>query len=78
MTNMTAGRTRIGLVVLAAVTLTAGVCSDAVARTHKQHWHAARSFSNSHAQVVSPAPAQLPPMRYYGGPKSPMWRGTSN
>ncbi|WP_426413508.1 hypothetical protein [Bradyrhizobium ganzhouense] len=26
-------------------------------------------------QVVAQAPIHLGPMRYYGGPKSPMWRG---
>jgi hypothetical protein len=78
MTYMIARRARIGLIALAAITLSAGVCGDAVAKTHKRHLHTARSFSESHAQLVSQQPAKLPPMRYYGGPKSPMWRGTSN
>ena len=76
--TMITRRMRMGLVALAAITLTAGICSDAFAKAHKRHLHAARSYSDSHAQLVSSAPAQLPPMRYYGGPKSPMWRGTSN
>jgi hypothetical protein len=37
----------------------------------------AHSFSNSHAQLVWQPQAQLTPMRYYGAPKSPMWRGAS-
>jgi hypothetical protein len=36
--------------------------------------HARGSISESRAQVVSQQPARLGPMRYYGGPKSPMWR----
>jgi hypothetical protein len=76
--TMIARHMRMGLVALAAITLTAGICGDAFAKHHKRHFHAARSFSDSHAQLVPSAPAQLAPMRYYGGPKSPMWRGTSS
>jgi hypothetical protein len=69
MTCMNAGNARIGFVIAVATILTAAVSEDAVAKTHKRHWYAAR------AQLVSQQPAPLAPMRYYGGPKSPMWRG---
>jgi hypothetical protein len=67
---------RIGLVFLvaAAAILIAGFCGDAVAKAHKGRLHAHRSISESRAQFVLQQPARLGPMRYYGGPKSPMWR----
>jgi hypothetical protein len=73
---------RIGFAALIAAILTAGICGDAVARVHKKHWHH-RSFtvesresqSGQNWQFVSQEPVRLGPMRYYGGPKSPMWRG---
>jgi hypothetical protein len=66
---------RIGFVALAAAVLSAGICGDASAGVHKGRVHARSVFYESHAQLVSPAPPHLGPMRYYGGPKSPMWRG---
>jgi hypothetical protein len=69
MTYMYAGNARIGIVLVVATILTAAISEDAVAKSHHRHWYAAR------AQVVSQQPAPLAPMRYYGGPKSPMWRG---
>jgi hypothetical protein len=65
---------RIWLVMLAATILTAGLCGDAVAKAHKGRLHARSPVYESRAQLVSQPPAQLGPMRYYGGPKSPMWR----
>jgi hypothetical protein len=73
------GRTaRIGFVTVSAAILSAALSSSAVAKTHKGHRHVHRSIYESRAQVAPQQPAQLAPMRYYGGPKSPMWRGTSN
>jgi hypothetical protein len=82
MNCMTAGIARIGFVVLSAAVLTAGICGDAFARAHKKHLHH-RGFtiesrdkqSGKSLQFVSQEPVRLGPMRYYGGPKSPMWRG---
>ena len=70
-----AGRSaRIGFVILVATAMTAGICGDAVATDHEGRLHA-RSFTpESPVQFVSQEPAWLEPMRYYGGPKSPMWR----
>jgi hypothetical protein len=73
MTYMNARSARIGFVTLVTTILTAGICSDAVAKVHKGRLHAHSSFSESRAQLASQEPARLGPMRYYGGPKSPMW-----
>jgi hypothetical protein len=78
MTDMIAKCARIGLVILGAAILTAGLCGDAVARAHKGRLHVHSYHGSSYesrAQLVTPAPAQPGPMRYYGGPKSPMGRG---
>jgi len=75
MTNLTGTSVRFGLIALAAAVLSAGLCGDASAGAHKQRVHARSAFYESHAQLISPAPTHLGPMRYYGGPKSPMWRG---
>jgi hypothetical protein len=75
MTYMNAGSVRLGFVTLIATMLTAGICGDAVAKAHKGRLHARSSISESHAQLVSQQPVRPGPMRYYGGPKSPMSRG---
>jgi len=65
----TCGRNvRIGLVALAAVVLTAGLCGDAAAKAGKP------LVNNETAKPVQVAAQQPRQMRYYGGPKSPMWR----
>jgi len=68
---------RIGFVILAATILTAGICGDAAAKAHKGRLHA-RSFTSAsraaRAQFVPEQPAAPAPMRYFGGPKSPIWR----
>ncbi len=75
MTYMTARSARIGFVILVAAILTVGIYGDAAAEAGKGRLHAHRSIYESRAQLVSQQPARLGPMRYYGGPKSPMWRG---
>jgi hypothetical protein len=71
-----AGRSaRIGFITLVATVLTVGICGDAVAKHGKGRLHAGSSISESHAQLVSQQPARPGSMHYYGGPKSPMWRG---
>jgi hypothetical protein len=69
MTCMTAGTTRIAL---AAAMLSAGLCGDAAATTHSGGLRARSAMLESHAEMA--APARTGAMRYYGGPKSPMWR----
>ena len=58
------------ILVIGAFAVTAGAGS-AQAR-HVRHWHVHHSVT-AKAAVPSQA-AQLGPMRYFGGPKSPMWR----
>jgi hypothetical protein len=77
MNARTAGA-RIGFVTLAAMILTAGICGDAAAKAHKGRLHAHGFTPESRAaraQFVPEQPVPLAPMHYYGGPKSPTWRG---
>jgi len=67
----TCGRNvRFGLVAMAAAVLTtgAGLCGDVTAKAGKPH---VNSETAKPVQVAAQQPGQ---MRYYGGPKSPMWR----
>jgi hypothetical protein len=77
MSNINGRSVRIGfLTVAAAMILTAGLADDAAARrrVHTAHFRAL----NARAQYVQSVPVQgnagPTVMRYYGGPKSPMWR----
>ncbi len=80
MTTIKAKNAGLGLV-LAVTALTMGFSGEAFAK-HRRHLHvySHASVSEANAQLVSPAPAStgLGPMRYYGGPKSPMWRAPAN
>jgi hypothetical protein len=76
MTGMTGRNLRIGLIALTAAVLTAGINGEAGAKVHKGRLHVRSAVYESQAQLVSQPPmTHLGPMRYYGGPKSPMWRG---
>jgi hypothetical protein len=75
LTYATAARTRTGLFVLVAIILTAAICDDAVAKTGKRRLHAHHPVESHAGEPVKNEQARLGPMRYYGGPKSPMWRG---
>jgi hypothetical protein len=76
-----AALTRWALVVLVATIQTAGICGDAIAKTGKGHLHARHlAYAGYRSEPVNSmqaglVQARLAPMRYYGGPKSPMWRG---
>lgn len=75
MNEMTGRCILIGFV---ATVLSFGICGVAVAKVHKVHkgrLHARNPTYGSRAQLGSEQPARLGPMRYYGGPKSPTWRG---
>jgi hypothetical protein len=63
---------RTGFFVLIATMLIAGSCGDAFAKTGK-----VRDRNQAlNAYAAEPVKSTgLAPMRYYGGPKSPMWRG---
>ena len=71
MTYVNAANGRTGFVGLAlAVALTAGFSGEAAAK-HRSH-----AVLQAHAQMIQTASVQepaRPAMRYYGGPKSPMW-----
>jgi predicted ATP-grasp superfamily ATP-dependent carboligase len=75
MTYVSSKNARRSLVTLVATMLIAGISGDAMAKAHKKHLHARSILSESHAQLVPQQPVQPGAMRYYGGPKSPMWRG---
>ena len=69
---------RIVTTALLAATAMAAVSGDALARRGVRHrTHLSKRHLRNH--VVRDVPPQttvnLAPMRYYGGPKSPMWRG---
>jgi hypothetical protein len=77
MTYLTGRTAQIGFATLVAAIVTTGFSGNAVA-AHKGHRHVHSSVYESHAQLISQQPAQPGPLRYYGGPKSPMWRGPAN
>lgn len=70
-----AGLTRMTAVVVGAAVVIAGSSVEATARHRK---HLTRHHCACHAvhlvQVTPAVAPRLGPMRYYGGPKSPMWR----
>ena len=80
MTYMAERGARIGLAAVIATILVVGICGEAAAKTHRTHIRhlLVRSVRlESHAQLVPQPQARLDVMRYYGGPKSPMWHGPS-
>jgi hypothetical protein len=83
MNHIKQGWMRAAFVAAIAVGVMAGFCDDAAAKhggkvryAHRQarHLHNSRSPNRETAQAAWPQPVELGPMRYYGGPKSPMWR----
>jgi hypothetical protein len=68
---------RIGFVALVVMILVAGFCGDAVAKHGSRPLHARNGAATSGEsfQLVRLQPVRLGPMRYYGGPKSPMSHG---
>jgi hypothetical protein len=66
---------RAGIILVAATTMFVATASEALAK-HRKHF--ARHHCGCHhirvVQVVASPPPSLGQMRYYGGPKSPMWR----
>ena len=78
-----AHRARIGAIALLAAALICGACGASAAQTAERsstqlRATASRSQGAAAPVVSSEPPAGLGPMRYYGGPKSPMWRGPAN
>jgi hypothetical protein len=68
---------RFGFVALVVMILAAGFSGDAVAKHARRSLHARNGAATSGGsfQPLPLQPVRLGPMRYYGGPKSPMWRG---
>jgi hypothetical protein len=79
MTGIVARIARWGFAFLFGALLATAVTSEASARHRTAHLHAHRhahhAVARRYAEPVSPQPVRLGAMRYYGGPKSPMWRG---
>jgi hypothetical protein len=82
MTGMITGSAWVRLFIQSGAVLIIGTGSDAVAKGHRTPWHARSLMSEARGreaarrpQLISPQPVRLGPMRYHGGPKSPMWRG---
>ncbi len=65
--------TRIAIGLLVGLILTAAAVSPVQAR-HANHRHVHHTKA-APTQFVDASSVNLGPMRYYGGPKSPMWRG---
>jgi hypothetical protein len=73
-------RAAVRLVIHAIVLLMVGIGGHAMAKPGKQHLHAVQFPSYVHQDTAAKTqplawPQRLGAMRYYGGPKSPMWRG---
>jgi hypothetical protein len=69
------GIARLGIVLFAAAAANVSVTGDAAAKhlkrvAHHRKWLA--HVQNAQASVLEPS--HLGTMRYYGGPKAPMWR----
>jgi hypothetical protein len=65
---------RLGCIMLLGSVLTAGPATNAAARDHRGHAHVRPQIADVHAELIPQEPVRPPVMRYYGGPKSPMWR----
>jgi hypothetical protein len=65
---------RIGFVAAVVMIFAAGFSGDAVAKHGSTPLHARNDAATS-GQLVQLQPVRLGPTRYYGGPKSLMWRG---
>jgi hypothetical protein len=61
---------RPGLAIPVAVILTAVLPGELAARHMRHHTH--QQVQTARAELVQPS--NIGAMRYYGGPKSPMWR----
>jgi hypothetical protein len=69
---------RLGIVIVVGAILAIATSGEAAAKHRKGRLHYAHvhhSIGRSHAQPLPQQPVRLGAMRYYGGPKSPMWRG---
>lgn len=65
---------RIGCFALLAAMLASWISAEAVAKSKVRLHDAQRSLLDTRATLPSNGES-VSPMHYYGGPKSPMWRG---
>jgi hypothetical protein len=70
------GIARIGLVILAVAAMSLTVPGEAAAKRwrHIAHHHVWSKQAKNAQAAMPPQTTSLGSMRYYGGPKSPMWR----
>jgi hypothetical protein len=69
---------QLGNLIVVGAILAIATSGEAAAKYRKGHLHHAHVhhwIAGSHAQALPQQPVRLGAMRYYGGPKSPMWRG---
>jgi hypothetical protein len=72
------GIAKIGLAMLAAAAMSLMVTGEAAAKRsrHIAHRHVVSKRTRNAWVATPPQTTNLGSMRYYGGPKSPMWRET--
>jgi hypothetical protein len=79
MTGIVTSTVRMGFVIVVGAIMAIATSGEAAAKHREAHLRHAnghhRMFAESRAEVLPHQPARLGAMRYYGGPKSPMWRG---
>ncbi|MBR1086307.1 hypothetical protein JQ621_02325 [Bradyrhizobium manausense] len=66
---------RFAIALLFGALLMVGTAGSAQAKHGHRHRHAHHHAPTATARLAAQEPSSLGPMRYYGGPKSPMWRG---
>jgi hypothetical protein len=73
--DMASRRLWMACIILFMTLLTGGTRDGVAAEAEKEHAPHARSLSSvDRAMASAQEPARLGPIRYYGGPKSPIWR----
>jgi hypothetical protein len=70
------GVMRIAMIALAAMVAVVATSDEADARQRRRLAHC-RPHSLAAVRIAAPVAPTLGPMRYYGGPKSPMWRAAA-
>lgn len=68
---------RVAIALVAGAMLVTATGGAAQAKHGHRHWRAHHHAPAVSMLLVTQEPNRLGPMRYYGGPKSPMWRGAA-
>ena len=66
---------RLGFLLVVGAIFAVATSGEAAAKHHKASMHSHQVNVKRYAQALPQKPVRLGTMRYYGGPKSPMWRG---